>query len=402
MIGEPVTVGALLMAVTAVVWAGLFCLAEEAPGVPEAAGWTPGASDTDMPLQRALQVSRLGLLVIGAASGTVIVEWWARPTGAALAAVAVSVALVYLVADALPRGLGVLAPQLARAAVPFARRSLWPFRPLLGIIAAVDRGLALIVPPSGQSNEKPRREERDILARVLSLGSMTVEEVMTPRLDVFAIDAASGWGEVVELVRRSEHARIPVYRDDLDNIVGVLHAKDLTPAVSGLAPPPAEWHKLVRSAQYVPESKALVSQLRAFQSGRSHLAIVVDEFGGTSGLVTLEDVLEEVVGEIYGEYDADEEPEIESEGEDRFWVDGAVSLDQLSSVLGTEIEREDVSTVGGLIYSELGRVPRPGEQLKLGEFRVVVERMVRRRVRRVYFERQSGASTVEAGAEGTE
>ncbi len=129
---------------------------------------------------------------------------------------------------------------------------------------------------------------------------------------------------------------------------------------------------------------------------------MVDEFGGTSGLVTLEDVLEEVVGEIHGEYDAEEEPEIVREGDDRFWVDGTVSLDQLGNVLGVEFEEEDVSTVGGLVYAEIGRVPHPGEELRIGDFRVVVEKIERRRIHRVYFERRRDASTVQATTEDAE
>jgi len=208
------------------------------------------------------------------------------------------------------------------------------------------------------------------------------------------------YGEMVDLLRRSEHARLPVYREDLDEIVGVLYAKDLTPAVAGVEPRPERWQDLVRPAAFVPESKSLVAQLRDFQRGPTHMAIVVDEFGGTSGLLTLEDVLEEVVGEIHGEYDGEEEPPVTSEGDDRFWVDGTVSLDTLSDALHTDIDHEEVTTVGGLIYSELGRVPRPGEELRVGEFRVVVEQVVRRRIRRVYFERRpEGAEAVsEEGA----
>jgi CBS domain containing-hemolysin-like protein len=142
---------------------------------------------------------------------------------------------------------------------------------------------------------------------------------------------------------------------------------------------------------FVPESKTLSQQLRDFQRGGGHLAIVVDEFGGTSGLVTLEDVLEEIVGEIHDEYDVQEEPEIEREGNDRFWVNGRVTLDDLSATLGARFEHEEVSTVGGLVYAELGRVPRPGEELIIGGFRVVVENVVRRRIHRVYFERLASA-----------
>jgi CBS domain containing-hemolysin-like protein len=138
-----------------------------------------------------------------------------------------------------------------------------------------------------------------------------------------------------------------------------------------------------------PESKVLTAQLRDFQLGKSGLAVVVDEFGGTSGLITLEDVLEEIVGEIHGEYEVDIEPAVEKEGEDRFWVDGRLPLDDLSELLGVVAEREDVTTVGGLVYSELGRVPKPGEELRIEGFRVVVEQIVRRRIRRVYFERMN-------------
>ncbi|UCF41717.1 MAG: hypothetical protein JSW43_05155, partial [Gemmatimonadota bacterium] len=116
--------------------------------------------------------------------------------------------------------------------------------------------------------------------------------------------------------------------------------------------------------------------------------------------LTLEDVLEEVVGEIHGEYDLDEAPPVITEGDDRFWVDGTVTLDTLSEALRSPIEHEDVATVGGLVYSELGRVPRPGEELRIGEFRVVVEQVVRRRIRRVYFERRpEGAASPPPGGE---
>jgi CBS domain containing-hemolysin-like protein len=158
-------------------------------------------------------------------------------------------------------------------------------------------------------------------------------------------------------------------------------------SIAGLTPPPARWQDLIRPASFVPETKTLAAQLRDFQRGRGELAIVVDEYGGTSGLVTMEDVLEEVVGEIHDEYDVDKAPAVEREGEGRFWVDGRLTLDDLSSLLGTHLERDDVSTVGGLIYSELGRVPRSGEELTIAGFRVVVEQVERRRVQRVHFER---------------
>jgi CBS domain containing-hemolysin-like protein len=256
----------------------------------------------------------------------------------------------------------------------------------------------MLLPPPPTATGSVSHEERDLMAGVLSLGTETVADVMTPRLDIEAIDSRAGWREVVERLRQSEHARLPVYQDDLDDIVGILYAKDVAPIVTGIAHAHDNWRELLRPAQFVPESKPLASQLYDFQRSAGHLAIVVDEFGGTSGLVTLEDVLEEVVGEIHGEYDADEEPPVVQEGEDRYWVDGAVTLDTLAESLGIPIERDDISTVGGLIYSELGHVPKPGEELTVGDFRVVVEKVVQRRIHRVYFERRRAPAEVEPEA----
>jgi CBS domain containing-hemolysin-like protein len=255
------------------------------------------------------------------------------------------------------------------------------------MITLAERVLSAAIPASRQAGSAMAPSQRDVLLGVFSVGDMTVADVMTPRLDIAAVEARSEWTDVIALLRRSQHARVPAYRETLDNVIGILHGKDLVPIIGGLKPEPGDWQHLVRPADFVPESKNLVTQLRDFQRGPSHLAIVVDEFGGTSGLLTLEDILEEIVGEIRDERDVDEKPAIERDGDQRFWVDGSVTLDQLSAVLGAIFEREDVSTVGGLIYSELGRVPTSGEELVIGNFRVVVERVIRRRVRRVYFER---------------
>ncbi|OYV66674.1 MAG: hypothetical protein B7Z72_10930 [Gemmatimonadetes bacterium 21-71-4] len=142
----------------------------------------------------------------------------------------------------------------------------------------------------------------------------------------------------------------------------------------------------MRAAAFIPGSKSIDRQLREFRKSGTHIAIVVDEFGGTAGLVTIEDVLEEIVGEIRDERDQ-EEPAVEREGNERFWVDGKVPLSELSDILGAPLERDDVTTVGGLVYDAFGHVPHSGDSTTIGDFRVVVERVRRRRVERVYFER---------------
>jgi CBS domain containing-hemolysin-like protein len=230
------------------------------------------------------------------------------------------------------------------------------------------------------------RDEQALLHGVFSLGDTPVREVMVPRVDIVGIEQTTHWSEVVDRVRSSEHARFPVYDDTLDNVVGILYAKDLLPFVIDDDEPMQGWQSLVRPPSFIPTSKPIDEQLRDFKASRTHIAIVSDEFGGTAGLVTIEDVLEEIVGEIHDEYD-DEEPEIEQEEGTRFWVSGRVPLGELSELLAQDFEQDDVATVGGLVYELFGRVPRNGESVQAGNYRLVVERVRRRRVERVYFER---------------
>ena len=231
-----------------------------------------------------------------------------------------------------------------------------------------------------------------MLLGVFTLADTRTDEVMTPRLDMIAVDVAAPLDDVLEAFHQSEHTRLPVYDGTPDNIVGIVFAKDLVPLAMGLTDASGaggpRWQAVVRPASYVPEGKTLDSQLHDFQRGPAHLAIVVDEFGGTAGLLTLEDILEEIVGDIKDEHDVGEAPSIRQDG-DRYWVDGRVTLDDLSHALGRSFEHPEVSTVGGLVYSVLGRVPRAGDELTLDGYRVVVERVDRRRVMRVLVQRQS-------------
>ena len=390
---------ALVISLLAASWAALLSLAEESPKVARTLVDTGSAGPHGPTRYRVIHVSRLALLLIAAAAGAEALQWWQRPLLEGLVASGIGIGFLFMIAEALPRAVGVLAPEVAAAAAPTAERSAALFRPLLGIVTAVERSVRAVL-PSTRSGDSGFSAQRNLLLGVFSLGETTVAEIMTPRLDVVALNHRATWREVVDLVRRSEHARIPVVTDTLDHVVGCLNAKDLVPAVAGVASVPDRWQALIRPVQFVPESKSLTMQLRDFQRGASHIAVVVDEFGGTSGVVTLEDILEEVVGEIHDEYDVDEQPDIVREGADKFWVDGKITLDELSALLQTDIEKPEVGTVGGLVYAELGRVPDPGDEFRLGEFRVVVERVTRRRVRRVYFERATVRDTDQSGAAG--
>ncbi len=235
------------------------------------------------------------------------------------------------------------------------------------------------------------RDERELLLGIFDFGETTAEEVMVPRVDIMGVERGVPWSEMLDRVRSSQHSRIPVYDESIDEIVGILYVKDLLPSVLADEEPSEGWQSLMRPPVFIPGSKRIADLLREFRQARRHIAIVADEYGGTAGLVTIEDVLEELVGEIRDEYD-EEERLVETEDETRYWVSGRLTLDDLSEVLDFDFTREDVSTVGGLILELLGRVPRAGESLNIGPFRVIVERLIRRKIDRVFLERVPDAA----------
>jgi putative hemolysin len=274
--------------------------------------------------------------------------------------------------------------------------------PVTWIGGAVERALTRALPPADETSIQREvgaeqfREvvaaeadvseaEEELLHGIFSLGDTEVQEIMVPRVDVVGIEKSTPWSEALDRVRSSEHARFPVFDATLDNIVGILYAKDLLPTIVADAEPD-DWSSLIRAASFIPATKTIDQQLRDFKAQRTHIAVVIDEYGGTAGLVTIEDVLEEIVGEIRDEYDVEESP-IEQEGDERFWVSGKVTLADLSELLGADFQRDDLTTVGGLVYDAFGRVPRAGEGRNVDGFRIVVERVRRRRIERVYFER---------------
>ena len=332
-----------------------------------------------LPLQRSVAIALAALLVVASVT---LVEGAARLAGFA-------------------RGMATL-----QRLAPIVAVADLLLLPISWIGGAVERGLSRALPPADESTAQREtgverfrevvaaeadvsQAEEDLLYGVFSLSDTAVQEIMIPRVDVVGIDKTTPWSEVLDRVRSSEHARFPVFEDTLDNVVGILYAKDLLPTVVA-ENEPDDWSTLMWPASFIPATKTIDQQLRDFKSQRTHIAIVIDEFGGTAGLVTIEDVLEEIVGDIRDEYD-EEEQEIVQEGNERFWVSGKVSLFDLSEVIGADFQREDIATVGGLVYDAFGRVPRAGEAITVSGFRVVVERVRRRRIERVYFERVPSA-----------
>jgi len=255
-----------------------------------------------------------------------------------------------------------------------------------GAPAAEDPAGAPAAAPEAAEDRQPiEGEERRLLRSVVEFGETLVREVMTPRPDIVAIEEGATVGELRAAFTEQEYSRFPVYRENLDNIVGIIVVKDLVQVEAGTAP-----HAIagfVRPAYFVPETKRVADLLKEFQRAQVQMAIVVDEYGGTAGLATMEDLLEEIVGEIRDEYDVEAEP-IVDEGDGAFVFSAKVNIDRVSERLGVHIEPEGFETVGGFLLTHLGRVPAVGETFDIDDLSVEVLEAERRRIHKVRFRRR--------------
>lgn len=241
-------------------------------------------------------------------------------------------------------------------------------------------------------------EEGEILESLVEFFDTTVREVMTPRTDMVAVSESASWEELMETFGRTHKSRVPVFRETVDDIVGVVHVKNLIKDfIEGGRPPVRE---LYRPCPVVPESKELGELLREFQQEHQQMAIVVDEYGGTSGLVTLEDIIEEIVGEIQDELDPAEPPEWEELGAGVYRLQGRASLEVLEELFGLELDEEDVDTVGGFVFSMHGTVPEAGTVVSTAQDAPVfeVEEMDGRRIVSVIARRPALSSDNEGEA----
>jgi putative hemolysin len=227
-------------------------------------------------------------------------------------------------------------------------------------------------------------EEEQMIGAVLELGQRRVHEVMVPRTDIVALPVTATLDEIIDTIVKEGHSRIPVYEDSVDNIIGILYAKDLLPFLKGADQPPPI-RKLLRTPLFVPESMLVDDLLHSLQRRKVHMAIVLDEYGGTAGLVTIEDLIEEIVGEIQDEYDT-EEPMIVALSDNEARVDGRASVDDLIEHFDTQLDgedREEYDTVGGLIYHRVGGIPKVGDTVAVDSLTLTVETTDGRRVGKV-------------------
>jgi Mg2+/Co2+ transporter CorC len=229
------------------------------------------------------------------------------------------------------------------------------------------------------------QNELRMIRGILRMDTVKVREIMVPRVDMNISSAAASIGEVADLMSVGGHSKIPVYRDSVDSIAGVVFARDVLSALDNDADPNSPVENLARPALHVPESQSLERLLRQLQEHRTGLAIVVDEYGGVSGLVTVTDLIEEIVGELVDEFDVDG-PEVESTGPGEMIADAGASIDIMNQTLGTSIVADGFDTVGGLVYRELGKMPLPGDTVSVEGLRITVQSVIGRRIRRVKVE----------------
>lgn len=232
----------------------------------------------------------------------------------------------------------------------------------------------------GQSDGNLEEVERKMIYSIFQFRDTLCREIMVPRIDIFALEVNTTLPEAIQAVLQSGHSRFPVYDESIDNVIGLLYAKDLlqldrddTNSIRGI----------LRPADFVPESKKVDELLREMQAKRVHMAVVIDEYGGMAGLVTLEDIVEEIVGEIRDEYDEKEELEFQQIGPDEYVFQGRIDLDDFNEQVGTHLTKDMADTLGGFIYGEITRVPVGGEEIEVEGWSLTVEKVSGRSIRTV-------------------
>ncbi len=386
---------------------------------------------------RFLAVSQLGLTVIGffasayaAVSLTEglrkLLETAGMTTGnaqaLALVVVTVILALFTIVfAELVPKSLALANPEryalvLSRP-IDFLARLLGPVvRMLTTVTRAIARVLGSQVSSEAQITAEELRliverggeqgvleaEEEQMINAVIELGGRRVHEVMVPRVSIVGIRADASFEEAIDVVIEEGHSRIPAYAESIDEVVGILYAKDLLPYLKSDAAPRPSLRTLLRPPVLVPESMTIDDLLHELQRRKVHIAIVLDEYGGTAGIVTIEDLLEEIVGEIQDEYDV-EEPMVVRLNEDQARIDGRADVDELRELFDIQLELEDeeeYDTIGGLLYHRIGGVPAPGDRIEVAGLTLTVESTDGRRVGKVLVVRKPRAATDSGGDDG--
>jgi putative hemolysin len=232
----------------------------------------------------------------------------------------------------------------------------------------------------GEKRGMLQSKEKDMITSLMKFSDTSIREIMVPRPDIIAIDIHQKPQEIIQFVEAQRFSRFPVYQNDLDTIIGFLFTKDLLPYIDQEVPD-FNTRNLLRPPLFVPETKSISNMLKEFQERKTKIAVVVDEYGGTSGIVTVEDVLEEILGDIQDEMDDDEQPEFVWNAPNELCVEAGINVEDLAELLKTDFpEEREYDTLGGFIMDELGHVPKPREKVSWKGFEFIVQKMDKRRL----------------------
>jgi putative hemolysin len=329
---------------------------------------------------------------------------WLSPVSHPLAIGAITLVLVFVVlifGELIPKELAARSPE------PFAFWAIYPMRAIAAVASPLARavvgishlvtghqdgtarpGLPFVIEEeiktlvdAGEEGGLIEEEEKEMIYSIFEFGDTLAREVMVPRIDMIAIEAHTSIMDALDVIIGAGHSRIPVYQETIDNIVGILYAKDLLQywrsGVENL-----KLRDILRDVYYIPETKKVDELLQELQQRKVHIALVVDEYGGTAGLVTIEDILEEIVGEIQDEYDS-EEAFMEIINDDEIIFNGRMDLDDVNHIMSLELPTDSSDTLGGLVYSSLGRVPVIGDKVRIQNVEITVHSVVGRRIKKV-------------------
>ncbi len=288
---------------------------------------------------------------------------------------------------------------LARMASPVVRFLVWATNVIARPFGGQQRrGLPIVTQEeiktlvdAGEESGMLEEDEKEMIYSIFEFGETLAREVMVSRVDIVALDAETPLLDSMDVIIKHNHSRVPVYQDNIDNIIGILYAKDLLKVMREKGREEANQIKLsaiVRPASFTPESKKVDELLEEMQKRRMHMAIVIDEYGGTAGLVTIEDILEEIVGEIQDEYDQAEEALIQPAGDGEWTIDARTNLSDINDLLKSNIPLDESDTLGGFIYASLGKVPLPGDEVRHEDLLLKVVNIAGRRIGKVRVTRQ--------------
>ncbi|MFQ5858239.1 MAG: hemolysin family protein [Anaerolineae bacterium] len=360
-----------------------------------------------------------GLGLIGSASAATLLVPHLAQTGWLKFVILLAVALLLVaMAQIVPKSWAASRPEhvalVVAGPVGLLTSPLWPVVRLFDLLSRgvsrlaggeaqpIDQGLMMseeelrLLVGAGEDEGLIEDEEKEMIAGIFELGKTLAREVMVPRISVVAVDVDTPLLEALDVIIEAGHSRIPVYHDSIDNIVGILYAKDLLNYFrDGQVDVPL--CDIVRDAYFIPESKHVDDLLQELQERKVHIVIVVDEYGGTAGLVTIEDLIEEIVGEIQDEYDR-EEPVMEQVSEDEIIFNARIDLDDVNRLMSLNLPTEHGDTLGGLVFSQLGKIPVQGDRVRIDGVTIEVLSVVGRRIKKVRVVRDHGGRETANGS----